>query len=83
MMLQTQNDLSINIVKYPHKYIYMLETKEIYMRDLELDPYEKNEFLIDKNKNTLEFLEIYGCDRYKAKDDFYIIFDEKYIQSQT
>ncbi len=83
MMLQTQNDLSISIVKYPNKYSYMLKTKEIYGFNLELDPYEQINTLIDQNKNTLEFLEIYGCDRYKIKDNFYILMDENYIQSQT
>jgi hypothetical protein len=78
MMLQTQNDLTINIVKYPNKYTYFLKNKEIYNYNLEIDPYEQNKGLIDQNKNTLEFLELYGCDRYKYFNNYYILTDLNY-----
>ncbi len=72
MLIQYQNDVSINIVKYPKKYTYLLDLKKIHYLNLELDPYEKNEIILDENVELLDFLAQYGCERYLDYNNFYI-----------
>ena len=80
MLVQPHLNLSYSNIKYPDKYVFLFEDKEIHYFNLETDPYEQIKTILETDVNVNYFLNKYGCDKYKNNKDYNILYGSNHLQ---